>query len=59
MKATVWALEGNEGLITVYNLNGSPVLVRRVFETGQYDLPVNVNAGIYIVEFTSGDLGKP
>ncbi len=58
VKATVWALEGKEGLITVYNLNGSPVFVRRVFETGQYDLPVIVNAGIYIVEFTSGDLRK-
>jgi hypothetical protein len=56
VKATVWSMDGKEGLITVYNLNGSPVFVQRVFETGRYDLPVPVKAGIYIVKFTSGDL---
>jgi hypothetical protein len=56
VKATVWTMDGNEGHITVYDMNGSQLFVRKVFETGRYDLDINVKAGVYIVEYNSGDL---
>ncbi|MRR19483.1 T9SS type A sorting domain-containing protein [bacterium] len=57
VKATVFALDGPEGQITVYDMNGIQVVLKSVFETGQFDIPVNLKPGIYLVKFRSGSLG--
>jgi fibronectin-binding autotransporter adhesin len=56
LKATVLAIEGTQGRITVWDINGNPQLVLEIHETGRYDLPVNFRPGVYIAEYTSGDL---
>lgn len=56
LKATVSAIDGNEGRITVYDLTGKVQAQFKIFETGRHDLPVSLRTGICIVEYTSGDL---
>ena len=56
--AVVSAIDGNDGLITVYDLGGRLVFARRVFERGIYHLPVNVRQGIYLVNYSTGSLNK-
>ncbi len=56
--AVVSDMDGNNGLITVYDLKGRIVFTRRVFETGIYDLRVNAEPGIYLVNYSSGKLVK-
>ena len=56
LKATVSAMEGNEGRITVYDLNGKVQSLFKITETGRHDLPADFRPGIYLVEYTSGSL---
>lgn len=56
LKATVSAMEGNEGRITVYDLNGKVQTQYKITETGLHDFPVDFRPGIYLVEYASGSL---
>ncbi len=58
IRATVSSIEGTEGAITVFDLAGRPLHVKKVFETGLYDLDVNLKQGIYLVKYTSGILNS-
>ncbi len=52
--ATVWALENNEGVFTVYDLNGQSLFVKKVYERGRLEFNPRVKPGIYIVSFVTG-----
>lgn len=54
--ATVGAIEGAEGVITIFDLGGRIVCQRKVFEKGRYDLDANLKQGIYLVNYSSGSL---
>lgn len=54
VKATVWALEGREGTFTVFDLNGQPLFVTKVYERGRLEFNPRVKPGIYIVSFVTG-----
>ncbi len=54
VRATVGAIDGTEGLITIFDLGGRPVFARKVFEAGHYNLDVNLKQGIYLVNYSSG-----
>ncbi|MCU0457486.1 MAG: hypothetical protein MUE37_00155 [Bacteroidales bacterium] len=56
VRATVGAIDGADGSITVFDLGGRPVHVRKVFETGIYNLDINLKQGIYLVNYSSGSL---
>ena len=58
IRATVSSIDGTEGAITVFDLAGRPLHVKKVFETGRYDLDVNLKQGIYLVKYTSGLLNS-
>ena len=54
VKATVWVLEGRQGTFTVYDLNGQPLFVKKVYERGRLEFNPLVKPGIYIVSFGTG-----
>lgn len=54
IRAIVGAIDGSEGAITVFDLGGRPVHVTKVFETGIYNLDINLKQGIYLVNYSSG-----
>jgi hypothetical protein len=54
--ATVGAIDGAEGVITIFDLGGRSVYQRKIFETGRYDLDANIKQGIYLVNYSSGAL---
>ncbi len=56
LKATVGTIKGGEGVITVYDLGGRPVSVRNIFETGRYNMDLNLKPGIYLVSYTTGSV---
>jgi hypothetical protein len=58
VRATVGAIDGAEGSITVFDLGGRPVYVRKVFETGIFNLDLNLKQGIYLVNYNSGSLNS-
>jgi len=40
----------------MYDLGGRPVYVSKIFETGRYNLDLNLKPGIYLVNYTTGSL---
>ena len=54
LRATVGAVREGEGVITVYDLAGRAVVVRKVFEPGRYNIDVNMKQGIYLVNYSTG-----
>jgi len=56
IRASVGAIDGAEGVITVIDLAGRPIHVKQVFETGRYNLDLNLRQGIYLVNYSSGSL---
>jgi hypothetical protein len=54
IKATVRYVDGNEGVITVYDVAGRPVYSMKVFEPGQHDLTTGLSQGVYIVTYSTG-----
>jgi hypothetical protein len=55
IRATVGALSGKEGIITLYDLTGRPLLIKKVYEPGDYELAPGVKQGIYILGFETGN----
>lgn len=58
LKATVSAIDGKEGRITVYDLHGNTQVVLKIYETGRHDIPVSFRPGVYLVEYLSGSLRR-
>ncbi|NLE34699.1 MAG: T9SS type A sorting domain-containing protein, partial [Bacteroidales bacterium] len=56
LRARVGRINGSDGTITVYDLGGRPVFVRKVFEPGSYNMDINLRKGIYLVNYASGSL---
>ncbi|MBE0678067.1 MAG: DUF2341 domain-containing protein [Bacteroidales bacterium] len=56
VKATVGFVDGNEGLITVYDVAGKPVYSVKVYEPGHYDLTMEQRPGIYIIRYVTGTM---
>jgi hypothetical protein len=50
--------EGNEGVLTIVNMNGQVLLSRKVYESGVYDYYPGYKNGICIVTLTSGTFRK-
>jgi len=55
VKATVWLLENNEGVFTVFDMSGQPLFVKKVYERGRLEFNPRVKPGIYIVSFVTGN----
>ncbi|MGB8357322.1 MAG: T9SS type A sorting domain-containing protein, partial [Bacteroidales bacterium] len=58
VKSTVWKIDGDDGLIAVYDQSGRLVFAKKVYETGHYDLVVNVRQGMYIIRYATGNLQR-
>ncbi len=56
VKATVGFVDGNEGLITVYDVAGKPVYSMKVYEPGHYDLTMEQRPGIFIIRYVTGTM---
>jgi hypothetical protein len=56
IKTTVLVLEGGEGVISIFDSGGRLLFLRKVYDPGHYDLPVNIRQGLYIVRYTTGKL---
>ncbi len=55
VKARVGFVEGTEGRMTVYDVSGRSVYTKIVYEPGNYDLPVEVKQGVYIIRYSTGN----
>ncbi|MDX9729216.1 MAG: hypothetical protein RBT50_08130, partial [Bacteroidales bacterium] len=56
LRATVGTVSSGEGTITVYDLGGRPVFVKKISETGRYNMDVSIKPGIYLVSYVTGTL---
>ena len=56
VKATVGFVDGNEGVIAVYDVAGKQGYSMKVYEPGQYELKIEPGQGIYIVSYKTGTL---
>ncbi|HCM58777.1 MAG TPA: hypothetical protein DIS74_00035, partial [Bacteroidales bacterium] len=56
LRATVGTVRNGEGTITVFDLGGRPVFVKKVFETGRCNMEVSIKPGIYLVTYVTGNL---
>ncbi|MHC1730991.1 MAG: hypothetical protein AB9888_02990 [Bacteroidales bacterium] len=56
LRATVGTVRAGEGTITVYDLGGRPVFVKKISETGRYNMDVSIKPGIYLVSYVTGTL---
>ena len=56
IKATVKRLDGREGLLSVFDLNGRQVYSKKVYDIGFYDINPGLKSGIYVIRFYSGKL---
>ncbi len=56
LRANVKKLDGNEGLISVFNINGQIVSSYRVYGPGYYEFFTGLQTGIYIVNLRSGSV---
>lgn len=55
LKANINLLSGENGILTIYNLTGQAILVRKIYEPGYYEFNPNITDGIYVVSFVSGN----
>ncbi len=55
IKATVNTISGGEGVITIYDMTGRPLYIKKVYETGYYEFDPGVRQGIYIIGFITGN----
>jgi hypothetical protein len=55
VKATVNTISGGEGVITIYDMAGRPLYIKKVYETGYYEFDPGVSQGIYIIGFITGN----
>jgi hypothetical protein len=56
LRATVGTVRNGEGTITVFDLGGRPVFVKKISETGRYNMDVSIKPGIYLVTYVTGNL---
>jgi hypothetical protein len=56
LRATVGTVRAGEGTITVYDLGGRPVFVKKISEAGSYNMDVSIKPGIYLVSYVTGTL---
>jgi len=54
IRATIFNLQGNSGMLTVYNVSGQEVFNEKIFDTGYHEYDPGLKDGIYIVTYTSG-----
>jgi hypothetical protein len=55
VKATVNTISGGEGIITIYDMAGRTLYIKKVYETGYYEFDPGVNQGIYIISYITGN----
>ena len=53
LKAEIDLLQGENGILTIYNLLGQAILIRKIYESGHYEFSPNIKDGIYLVNFVS------
>ena len=58
IKATVNKLDGREGLLSVFDLNGRQVYSKKVYDIGFYEIDPGLKSGIYVIRFYSGKLNS-
>ena len=54
LKAEVTRLDGVDGTITIFNISGQKLLIKKVHEPGYYEFETTLMDGIYLVNFKSG-----
>ena len=55
VKATVNTISGSEGVITIYDMAGRPLYIKKVYGTGYYEFDPGVRQGIYIISYITGN----
>jgi hypothetical protein len=55
IKVTVNTISGGEGVITIYDMAGRPLYIKKVYETGYYEFDPGVSQGIYIIGYITGN----
>jgi hypothetical protein len=55
IKATVNTVSGGEGIITVYDISGRSLYIKKVYETGYYEFDPGVSQGNYIIGYITGN----
>jgi hypothetical protein len=55
LKTDVDLPEGQDGILTVFNLLGQPVFTEKIYKTGHYEFNPAVKDGFYLLSFVSGD----
>ncbi len=47
--------EGENGIMTLYNILGQPVFIEKIYKTGHYEFTPGLKNGLYIVSCVSGN----
>jgi hypothetical protein len=55
LKANIFNLKGNEGVIYLTNLTGQRLLEKKIHETGYHEFGIPVKDGIYFITLVSGN----
>lgn len=54
LKTNIYAVPGNEGILSVFNLTGQVVFKQIIRQPGYYEFSAPALSGIYIINYTSG-----
>ncbi|MBN1599327.1 MAG: hypothetical protein JW894_13620 [Bacteroidales bacterium] len=54
LKLQIWDLPGPEGTLSLWDLSGRLLLIRKFYEPGSYEILTTLKTGIYIASFYSG-----
>ena len=54
LKADIFELQGNNGIIYLTNLTGQRLLEKKVYETGYHEFGIPVKDGVYFITLVSG-----
>ena len=54
IRATIQNIQGNSGMLSVYNFSGQEVFTAKIYDTGYREYDPGLKDGIYFVTYTSG-----
>ncbi len=58
VKVRIGHVEGDRGMITLYNLSGMQVCSETVYEPGEYHLNIRLMQGVYVITYTTGNVQR-
>ncbi len=54
VRTEIFSLSGGEGTITIHGSDGRLIYLKKVYDTGLYDLDRDLKPGVYLVGYSSG-----